>query len=80
MKGYSSKSSVSACNVLSGIEVDLSLFLWKKFLPKQFIKCRLNKFSNPTLQKFFTKKFDITNQKIYLLSARGINRIKDVSI
>ena len=72
MKGYLSNSSDSS--VLT--------YVGGKFVSVEKVSARTvyqmlvkRKFSKPTSQKFFTKKFDIDNQNIwrsvYLLSARA---------
>ena len=74
MKGYSSNSSVLTCNVLSGTEADGKLISVEKVSAKTVYQMSVKlKFSKRTSQKFFTEKFDISNQNIwrsvYLLSA-----------
>ena len=79
VKGYlsnSSDSSVLTCNVPSGIEVDGKFVSVEKLSAKTVHQMLVKrKFSKPTSQKFFTKKFDISNQNIwcsvYLLNARA---------
>ena len=76
MKGYSSNSSVLTCNVLSGTEVDGKFVSVEKVSAKTIYQMSVKlKFSKPTSQKFFTKKFDISNQNIwrsvYLFSVRA---------
>ena len=79
MKGYlsnSSDSSVLTCNVLSGIKDDGNFVSVGKDSAKTVYQMLIKRmFSKPTSQKFFTKKFDISNQNIwrsvYLLSARA---------
>ena len=81
VKGYSSNSSVLTCNVLSGIEVYGKFVSVEKVSAKTVYQRSVKlKFSKPTSQKFFTKKFDISNQNIwrsvYLLSARASTESK----
>ena len=79
MKGYlsnSSDSSVLTYNVLSGIEVDGKVVSVEKVSAETVYQILVKrKFPKPTSQKFFTKKFDISNQNtwrsVYLLSARA---------
>ena len=79
VKGYlsnSSDSSVLACNVLSGTEADGKFVSVEKVSAKTVYQMLVErKFSKPTSQKFFTKKFDISNQNIwrsvYLLPVRA---------
>ena len=64
------------CNVLSGIEVDGKVVSVEKVSAKTVYQMLVKrKFSKPTSQKLFTKKFDISNQNtwhsVYLLSARA---------
>ena len=65
MKGYlsnSSDSSVLTCNVLSGIEVDGKVVSVEKVSAKTVYQVLVKrKFSKPTSQKFFTKKFNISS-------------------
>ena len=78
MEGYlsnSSDGSVLTSNVVSGIEVDGKFVSVEKVSAKTVYQMLVKrKFSKPTSQKFFTKKFDVSNQNIwcsvYLLSAR----------
>ena len=79
VKGYlsnSSDSTVLTCNVLSGIEVDGKFASVEKVSAKTVYQMVVKrKFSKPTSQKFFTKKFDISFQNIwrsvYLLSGQA---------
>ena len=79
MKGYlsnSSDSSVLTCNVLSGIEFDGKVVSVEKASAKTVYQMLVkHKLSKPTSQRFFTKKFDISDQNtwrsVYLLSARA---------
>ena len=81
VKGYSSNSPVLTCNVLSRIEVDRKFVSVEKVSTKTVYQMSVKlKFSKPTSPKFFTKKFDISNQNIwrsvYLLSARASTESK----
>ena len=55
-----SDSSVLTCNVLSGIEVDRKFLSVEKVSAKTVYQMLVKrKFSKPTSQNFFTKKFEI---------------------
>ena len=65
VKRYSSNSSMLTCNVLSGIEADGKFVSVEKVSAKMVYQMSVKlKFSKLTSQKFFTKKFDISNQNI----------------